>query len=109
MSEWCEDDVSTGDTQWMSRVMYRGKWQSGFYSVGDRATEVFPDLMKDRNNRRVSWRVESTEVMCYGEYEVGWRTGLLGLLGKGDSRSWKAVEDTNDFQERKRNSSKDDD
>ena len=66
MSYWCKDDVSTGDAQRMSNVKVRVMLVTGFYSVGDRATEVFPDWMKDRINRRVSSRVDISEVIVYG-------------------------------------------
>ena len=92
MSDRCKDDVGTDDMRWMSRVEFGVTWESWFYSVEGSATEVFHDRTGRRRNRAVSWRVGNSEVTCYGGMVSGWRTGLLCLLGKSDSRSWKSYQ-----------------
>ena len=93
MSDRCKDDVGTDDARWMSRVSYVRELGSWFYSVGGVATEVFQDKKGRRRNGAVSWRVGISEVTCDGGSDSSWRTGSLGLLRKGDSRSRKAIKD----------------
>ena len=81
MSDWCKDDVCTGDMQGMSLVMLV-KLGTGFYSARDRATEVYPGWMKDRINRRLAWSVAISEVMSYGCYGRSILVGLERFVGK---------------------------
>jgi hypothetical protein len=65
----------------MSRVIAKVKWATGFYSVGDRGTEVFPGRMKDRNNWSISSNVEISEVMAYAGYGFTREIGLTRIDG----------------------------
>ena len=86
MSEWCQNDVGTADALKMSRVICQVMWWTGFYSVGDRATEVYPGWMKVRIESRfgwnIGWRVEVSEMVPHGGFGGYGITMVKSFVGK---------------------------
>ena len=108
MSDWCQNDVGTADALKMSREICQVKVWTGFYSVGDRATEVFPGWKEDTIERRIGWsivwRVEVSEMVPYGGfggYGISMVKSFVGKLVGGHGR----LVGRTSFQDTKRNCS----